>query len=234
MFLPKDTSSIKCHLISWNNTAKKIKRQLEINQGYFIIDGNCFIIFDFEISERKSKATYGTIVELGSDQMAVATLSYDVIITKIGDLANRNCHISKLKKYFDICVGDRVRSFDYYEYEIIIEFTERIRKHERFWKNQLANKKSTANFPTIIRQYSEIETCPNLVLVQSKYFDSRDHQSILPILLIYLFRINNYSFTIISNHITVLKRSVHHHRRFDRYLYSKTIALSNIISICCL
>jgi amino acid adenylation domain-containing protein/thioester reductase-like protein len=198
-------------IISWTSTANEIYaiyRALDFS-GYdnklclpkFVLDDSVFIIKNMDISPKSKATSPGTVVEISSTCMRVATATDDVVISQLADINGKDYTAAKFSRSHGVKVDDVLRSLGKNFLSELALYCEQLAKSESFWVEAFSQIKGL-NFLALEQNTTNKNNTIKKLIYQDKTFRNKAKALLLEnieaanalatILFLYLYRLNNY------------------------------------------
>ncbi len=182
-------------VIHWNNTAETIHRQFRaldfgsqpnpITTLKFKYKGRYFVVLKMDILEHQTlDVSPGTIIDIKNESLQIATGSCDILVGYEALNDNDTFKISK---------GEILES-EFYSLEKQREITEQVARDESYWKKLFSHFVPGKNF--VQNEHKYFKSFLKLFEIKFSEFSSAlfepGLEDVLTLLLIYLYRVNNY------------------------------------------
>jgi amino acid adenylation domain-containing protein len=135
-------------ILSWDLKAENIDRTIRaltfgdyenyIGMPKFMIGNQPIVVTEVAILDRLSQAAPGTIVEIESDRLTVATSSYDLLLLAVQTVDGQARSIAELVNQFQLQINDRFTDLAPDLTQQIAQVEQGLVKHENFWVDRLA------------------------------------------------------------------------------------------------
>ncbi len=138
-------------ILDWNWDAEKIdatiralafgRYQNSIGLPKFAISAagqDLVIVTKVAVTPKISGSQPGTIIEMSTDRLTVATNSYDLQLLQVGEIDGAQLSIAELVAKFQLQIGDRLPDLDRSVIAKIDRIEPKLVKHEDFWVKRLA------------------------------------------------------------------------------------------------
>ncbi|MDR1235547.1 MAG: amino acid adenylation domain-containing protein [Holosporaceae bacterium] len=200
-------------VISWPSaTAEEIyamRRALDFSEyannlclPKFICDNTVFFAKRINISDKKSKAEPGTIVDISEKYLRIATLTNDITVSQITDIDNKSYEIADFVAAHGISEGKGLTSPDPVFLDKLRQHGEKLSESESYWVKTLERAESL-NFLSLNTSRTKNDVVVKEKIVFSDKTFSEKVSSLLPedassetalitMFLLYLYRLNNY------------------------------------------
>jgi methionyl-tRNA formyltransferase len=195
-------------LIQWNSAAEEIDRIYRaLNFGEycnpmalpkFVFGSQAIIPQSLIIVDQVSTQLPGTIVEIGTDNIEIATSTQNIILKKFIDLLGQPIDIQTLSTVSNMHPGCILPSYNSASIQTIDEASLKFARHESFWVKKFSYTTEPIEKPFIIQNGTRHHyASPSIAFNCSdkfKYLASGASPEVivLTILLIYLYRISNH------------------------------------------
>ncbi|MDR0968672.1 MAG: hypothetical protein LBL99_03530, partial [Holosporaceae bacterium] len=193
-------------VISWSSaTAEEIyamERGLNFSEyanklclPKFIYNDTVFFAKGVKVSDEKSNAESGTVVEISEEHLKIATTTNDIIISQISDIDNRNYEALAFAEARGIAVGQSLTSLSPAFLDKLREHGEKLAKSESYWVKTITEANSvnflslnpSKNNPTIKEQ-----TVFSGKIAKLLPKNVNSETALITMFLLYLYRLNNY------------------------------------------
>jgi len=136
-------------VIDWQQDTRKIDalvRSLDFGSypnpmglPKILIGDNAFVVGKLSILETDSQADPGTIVAIVSDSLIIATSTQDVVLQQLVMFDGQVISGTELATHLDLKKNDSLLSLEPELSQRLTESNDKICRHEKFWRAQLAN-----------------------------------------------------------------------------------------------
>ena len=214
--LPVD--KIYAEFIGWNLGAASIKESVDhalstassehVNFPKFSLENTFLYVFDCEILSTLSSQAPGTIVEITSNSLVISTNTNDIALLKLGSSNFYQNDYKKLFQQLNVSIGFHLITLEYDQVELYRSSLKKLSNYTDFWLRVL-NDVEPLNYLKVFERVickderlEKLEPIAVMNLADVEYAalaqltDMLAHENrsliLLSIILIYLYRINNY------------------------------------------
>jgi amino acid adenylation domain-containing protein/thioester reductase-like protein len=212
-------------LIDWSQSSEAIDRIYralyfshytnKLALPKFTIQQDVFIIQELVVLNTLSTMPAGTIVRLSQKYLHIATATYDIALYQVARIEDEDWSINDLIRHYNLYVGYRLPLIGIDLKHCLEDISSSISPLESYWVNKLSEIKPI-NMPFDISELmfsrqtnTEFTEIKFQVAEDIKIHHDMDYKiALITLILIYLYRLNNYQIGTVDLYITPLKEPI--------------------------